>query len=67
MWIGDVDLGKNMVQRPQVVNWLSTMHHNNQGALPSQEVDEKLEEGVDCESLGYLVFSMGMEDPRHTS
>jgi hypothetical protein len=47
-------VGKNMVERPQVVNWLSTMHHNYQGALPSQEVDEKLEESVDCESLGRL-------------
>jgi hypothetical protein len=45
-----------------MVNWLSTMHHNYEGALPSQEVDEKLEERVDCEGLGSLaVFSVAVD------
>ena len=34
-----------------MVDWFSTMHHNNQGSFSSDEVDQKLEEGIDCKSL----------------
>jgi hypothetical protein len=54
MWVGDVDGREDMVQRPQVVNWGPTMHHNYQGPLTSQEVDEKLEECVNRKSLDDL-------------
>lgn len=30
---------------------LSTVHHDNEGTLAAKEVDEQLQEGVDCESL----------------
>lgn len=34
-----------------MVNRRATMHHNNERPFTSQEVDEKLEEGIYCESL----------------
>jgi hypothetical protein len=39
MRIGDIDEGKAMVQRPEVVNGLASMHHNDHCSLSSEEVD----------------------------
>lgn len=51
MWIANIDLFKEMVHRPEVVDRLPTMHHYNQSALTADEVYEELEEGVDGEGF----------------
>jgi len=39
-----------------MLDWLSTVHHDNQRPFPSEEIDEKLEECVDSKSLANLVL-----------
>jgi hypothetical protein len=34
-----------------MVHWLAPMHHNYQSSLPSEEVDQELEESINSESL----------------
>jgi hypothetical protein len=34
-----------------MVDRFSSMHQNNQGTLTTNEVDEQLEKGIDCEGL----------------
>ena len=55
MRIGDIDERKAVVQRPEVVDGLASMHHNDQGTFSSQEVDQELEKGVDRKGLKKLV------------
>lgn len=40
-----------MVQRPEVADGFATVGHNDQGSFAAEVVDEKLEEGIDGESL----------------
>ena len=67
MWVGDVDSGKDVIHRPQMVNWLSAVHHNYQSTLPSKEVDQKLEEGIDGKSLGTLACYLMQPEFKITS
>ena len=40
-----------MVQRPEVRYGATAMHHDNQTAFASEEINEELEKGVDGESF----------------
>ena len=40
------------------------MGHDNHGPLAAQEVDEELEEGVDCECLPMPSVNTGLSDSR---
>ena len=51
MRIRDVYFCQAMIEWPQVGDWGSTMHHDDEGSLAAQEVDEELEKSVQCESL----------------
>lgn len=43
-----------MIERPEVVDWSTSMHHDDQCPFSSKEIDQELEESVYCESLGKL-------------
>lgn len=51
MRIGDISFRKAMVQRPEMVDWFSAVHHDYQSSFAAEEVDQELEEGIDRESL----------------
>jgi hypothetical protein len=51
VWIRYVDLIEHEVQWPRVGNGRSTGHENYEGSLAADEIDQKLQEGVDCEGL----------------
>ena len=40
------------------------MHHDDKRALSTEEIDEKLEEGVNCEGLRIFNFSVVSTDVR---
>jgi hypothetical protein len=41
-----------------MVDGFSTMHHNNQGSFSPDEIDQKLEEGINCKSLRQLAWAV---------
>lgn len=49
--VGNVDLGEAVVEWPEVRDGLATVHHDYKRAFAADEVNEELEEGIDCESL----------------
>jgi hypothetical protein len=51
MRIRDIDFGQTMIERPEVMYRFSSMHQDNQGSFATDKVDEKLEEGINRESL----------------
>lgn len=51
MRVRDVDFGKAVIEWPQMVNGFPTVHQDDQSSFSSQEIDEKLDKGVDCEGL----------------
>lgn len=51
VWIADVHFWEDEVQRPDMFLGRPSVHHDDQGALAAQEVDEELEERVDGEGL----------------
>lgn len=51
MRVGDVYLVEHQIQRPQMGDWGSTGHEDDEGALAADEVDQELQEGVDGEGL----------------
>lgn len=36
-----------MVHGPEVRDWCSAVHHDNEGSFAAEEVDQELEEGVE--------------------
>jgi len=44
-----------------MANWFPTMHHNDQSSFTSKEVDEKLEERVNCECFVYISYGINVE------
>ena len=51
MGVRNIDLWKTMVERPEVGDWLSAVHQDDKRAFTAEEVDQKLEEGVESEGL----------------
>ena len=51
MGVGDVNFGKAMIKRPRMVHGWSPVHHDDKGTFPAKEVYEKLEKGINRESL----------------
>jgi len=49
--IRDVHLWEDVAQRPRVRDWWSPVHHDDERALPADEVDEELKERVDGKGL----------------
>lgn len=54
MRITDIHLRKQMVHRPHMLLRRPPMHHDYQRPLPTQKVDEQLEESVNCERLVHI-------------
>lgn len=54
--VGYIDLGKHMVERPEVMDRCPPMCHNDDSSLPSQVVDQELEECIDGEGLVYISY-----------
>lgn len=54
MRVADVHLGKDVVHWPDMFLRRTPMHHDDQGTLATEEVDEKLEEGVDGERFIHI-------------
>ena len=53
MRIADIHLPhpRDLIERPEMVDRRTSMHHDDEAALAAEEVDEELEEGVEDESL----------------
>lgn len=51
VWIGDIDLGQDVIQGPEMMYGGSSVGQNDQFSFATDVVDQKLEEGVDGESL----------------
>jgi hypothetical protein len=54
--IRDIDFREAVIHRPEMRDWPSAIHHDNQGSFATDEIDEELEEGVDGECLELLVL-----------
>lgn len=61
MWIGNVDFLEEVVHGPEMVHWLTAVHHDYEGTLAPNEVYKELEEGVDCESFVEVAYWVGVE------
>jgi hypothetical protein len=60
VWVGNVDFGEAVIHGPEMRDWSSAIHHDNQGSFAANEIDEELEEGIDGECLisrQYLIVS----------
>jgi hypothetical protein len=55
VWIGNIDFREAVIQGPEVRDWSSTIHHDDQGSFAADEIDEELEEGIDGECLDSLL------------
>lgn len=49
--VGYVDAGKDVVQRPQVMDGFATICHDDEGSFTAEVVDQQLEKRVYCECL----------------
>lgn len=63
MRVTDIDFRKTMVQWPKMADWWTSMHHDDQTSLATKEVDEQLEEGVECE--GFVDISKWIDPESH--
>jgi len=52
--VTDVHLGKDVVHWPDMILRRTPMHHDDQGTLATEKVDEKLEESVDGEGFVHV-------------
>jgi hypothetical protein len=60
--IGYVDSRETVIQRPQMIDRLSTVHHDNQGSFSSNKIDQELEESVNRKSLVESATAIGKCD-----
>jgi hypothetical protein len=49
--VGDIDTREDVVEGPQMMDRLSTMHHDDEGSFAANVIYQKLKEGVYRESL----------------
>ena len=47
-----------MIERPEVVDWLAAIHHDDQCSFPTNEVDQELKKSIYRESLRRLVIEL---------
>jgi len=52
--VGDVNLCQAVTERPRMRDWGSTVHHDDERPLAAEEVDQKLEEGIEREGLIHI-------------
>ena len=62
--IRDVNLWEEMIERPGMGDRRAAMSHDNHSPLAAEEVDEELEEGIDCECLAMPSVNEGLSDSR---
>jgi len=56
VWIGYVDRRQEIVERPEMAYRASSVHHDEESALPTDEINEELHERVDGEGLTNKLF-----------
>lgn len=62
--VRDVNFREEVVERPSMGDRRAAMGHDNHGPLAAEEVDEELEEGIDCECLPMPSVNTGLSDSR---